>query len=555
MTVFPMVIILWNLCFTQPKFTSVVDVLFTKLSMMKIAALTVFLFWTCYGVNIGDDCSEEEFCDYGICANGRCSPCPSTTCESHLDCSRNGANTICRERRRPLRPHSLASDECSKTCTCAEGGCNVDSDCEGEFVCLDADTYSTFAFDSVTACRGRCSSDPYIDKERTLQDGNFTPSTDLQDTNFTPPESDLVQDPANIFSTTGGNATANTTDTECTGIPCIINEDCAGLGLIECVFNPTCGGGECKIAPLDEGETTNIVGENCGPFNCTEGNFTTGNNTSGCDVGSPCSNDFDCIPGIEICNSACGVCQSVSLDGSDECTLGSCRNSTDCQNQGFAPSDECIGITPGVNLTECSGVCATPNKTVACTVGGPETCKKGLETCENDQCAPIKCESVFSCGQDSDCFEGLETCQGFDGETACSGQCVLISGCNEGSCSTSIDCPSDGVTTFECVGFDGNAACTGSCEAMKCPGQTCTDSTECADGQKCSGSNGVDLCSGVCQTFSLRFRNYRGFRLPHFGKGHDFASLFASRNERLGGRQQISESSRAELSDLKSFLD
>lgn len=422
---------------------------------------------------------------------------------------------------------------------CAIGACSSDSDCsaDSEFCFVSADSPS---------CSGVC-----LPLEEIEVNGSCTLSS-------------------------------CTFDEDCnTGL-----ETCVGGGS---VFTP-CSGSCLLLDIEEEGDDSLVVVSECSNSTCrsdldciTELEVCDGMDTQNNDTCSgvcisidgqlcpleSCNSDDDCIDLTAVCQNATdnftcsGTCESIQCPVTDE-EVQSCSMDNDCLSglescQGFDLQFACSGTcsilagecpeevcssdadcSDGVvcrNIDEedptCSGTCRSFSSCGGLTCSTDGDCRPGLESCEGESdfscsgnCTPVECPVFLSCGRDADCQEGLEQCQDFDGVTSCSGVC-LIPSCrevgSENSCSQNSDC--NGLE-FECIGFDGERACTGQCVRMPCPGETCSTTSECIDGQKCSGADDNEPCSGSCETFSLRFRNYRGEQLPNFGKGFDFGTLF-----------------------------
>ena len=259
---------------------------------------------------------------------------------------------------------------------------------------------------------------------------------------------------------------------------------------------------------------------------CTTDNECTGGNLCVDNFCVPCAHDSDCRSGFICRQTACvRQCQANADCGSGEVcsagTCGPCVTSSDCHD----PAQVCLS---GGVCGACRGASDCPAGK-ACLPGGCGACTKDPDCgagnlCENGICGPGTCHDntgclptqscklheCAACTLDKDCSVG-RLCLGNTCTLAnCRGKtdCTTAQACTNnlcGACATSTDCgaPASGLVCdpsgHTCVPGDCTSASDCGSAGMVCLGHscsTCTDDTQCAQGQLCGPNK---LCiTGVC---------------------------------------------------------
>jgi hypothetical protein len=268
------------------------------------------------------------------------------------------------------------------------------------------------------------------------------------------------------------------------------------------IFDPLPNGKAC----IGAGECTSgfcVDGACCGESACAAGKTCGGSGAPGSCLaldGSTCANDAECGSAHCVddvcCATACAeTCAACNLAGSEgKCVAVPAGDAPHGTRAACPGEGACQARCGGVDATKCSQFPGTP---VSC---APATCSAGTET------RPRGCDGAGSCapGVTHDCAPYV--C----GASACKTQCDVDADCASGNtcdlvsrrCVIAATCDGDRVKSPEgalkdCAPYH--------CANGRC-GDSCTDSTACADGYLCDtasskcvrGDTGGDASSGGC---------------------------------------------------------
>ena len=271
------------------------------------------------------------------------------------------------------------------------------------------------------------------------------------------------------------------------------------------------------------------VGQEGAVLDCNDGDPCT---VDSCDEHEGCShvpstgdqcNDGDACTLIDICNA--GVCESGSLDCTDNTCTARCDDANDCTDDGCADGactsdfntlvcdddDDCTTVDSCNNLGECVGTLP-----LVCDDGDPctaDSCDALLGCVDSAAASGIACDDGDECTSNDQC-DGAGGCQG-DETTPCSDDnpctddfCNSAGGCvnvaNTGPCSDGDACTvGDQCTGSLCVSGatddcnDGDICTVDSCDAINGCDNTFAGGA-CDDGDACTD----DVCDAVsgCQS-------------------------------------------------------
>lgn len=236
---------------------------------------------------------------------------------------------------------------------------------------------------------------------------------------------------------------------------------------------------------------------------CAEGEYCARQEGACGDSGLCTAKPSDCDPGeAPVCgcdgqtywNACTASSEGINIRQTGECpTTGECTSNLDCSDDQYCALHfgQCMGFgtcEPRPAMDTCFGglpdfVCGCDGMTAenAC-----DASSRGVNVAYAGECSP-QCNSNAECRGGQYCARELGTCSG-------PGRCL----------DTPLTCPVDGDPVCGCDGNDYPSACharaagvtlydTGACNS------TCTDSTDCTEGQYCAKMLGGCEGTGFCE--------------------------------------------------------
>jgi len=391
-------------------------------------------------------------------------------CDTDKDCVSLGVGPYCRLGDRPTHV-CLLDDE--RSCTTSAECPSANQTCSYDEVCRDRCSETGECLTGQSCLKGSCANE---------EEEGLEPSNPLLDPQVKGDE----------------------------GEPCIYNSQCKsplaciqGLCRVECLDDRDCpSNAACIVPPPEDVDipdvaecivkvTTTMPPTGPGPAHCSDG-VTSGDETGVdcggscvlCPSGGGCSNGADCMSGV--CTS--GTCQAPTcndgvLNGSElavdcggACPSG-CPTGTDCASNGDCTAPDTCDPT--------QGICVAP------------TCSDGVT---NDGETDVDCGGP-NCGACSP-SEGCLT-PGDCTSLVCAAGTCLTAGCSDGvhnGMEADVDC---GGTGSGCAPCGNGAMCTASsdCASGSCSGNLCV-AASCSDGILNGTELGVDCggpgCSAGC---------------------------------------------------------
>ena len=273
-------------------------------------------------------------------------------------------------------------------------------------------------------------------------------------------------------------------EASCVNGACVMSRCKTGYG--DCTAEPGCetqlvstaNCGACGKSCLVTNGSAICTGGTCGPITCNAG---WGN----CDTNPDCETQLNTPTNCGKCGTACDTAKPLcsTVGGQQTCV-------SDCS--AAAPTKcgtKCVDTKTDIaNCGMCGTACSLPNAVAACT---------------NSQCTMTSCQTGFA-----DCNAGQPGCETPLGTASNCGRCGEVCGANlkcdagsrtcvdictgggtgnAGHCCSAADCPSN------------LPVCSGRTCVGKPNGQSCSSSTECANGNCVDGVCCNTACGGQCE--------------------------------------------------------